>query len=171
MKTKLQILSVRIEHKADESPDTSQLGEFTDTPSENAIIRYGEHTGKLVSELGEDDSLPDKSRECRFFLPAMTGEETGNQESPKQDWQRMESLNNGEWQYIGVIAKAEILNPVTHTTQTIRSGGLWGVESDSGDYLKEVAREQLAELETELLALANGLGERAIKYAIRKCEV
>ena len=170
-KNKLQIVSVRIEHKADESPDLSFLGELTDSPESGAIIRIGEHAGKFVSELSEDDCLPERCREYRFFVPAMTGDQTGNPESPKQDFERMEAYNRGDWQMLGIIAKAEIFNPVTNCTQTIRSGGLWGVESDGGEYLKEVAKEQLSELQAELQALNGGIGERAIAYAINNCEI
>lgn len=164
---KPKILSVRIEHNLDEDPDTSWLGRFTNDATAEAIIRIGEHAGKFVSELGEDDDLPSYSWEYRFFLPAMTGEETGNPESLKQDWQRMESLNAGDWHFISVIAKAEF--QLTGIIQTICSGGLWGVESDSGkDYLADVACEELAELKVELLAL--GFKKRAIEYAFKNCE-
>ena len=166
----MKIESIRIEHKPDTDPDLSWIGEFTDNATDNAIIRHGEHAGKLVSELGEDDKLPGKSREYRFFVPAMTGEETGDPDSPKQDWQRMEGYNSGQWSMIGVVAKAEIVSP-NGIIQTIRSGGLWGVESDSGaDNLLEIAKEQLAELKAELLALNGGLSERAIDRAIKNCD-
>jgi hypothetical protein len=53
-----------------------------------------------------------------------------------------------------------------NTTQTIRSGGLWGIESDSGDdYLTEVENEQLDELKDELHAI--GFSKRAVAAAFR----
>jgi|ERR1041384_595836 hypothetical protein len=166
-KNKLQILSVRVEHKLDEDPDTSYLGKFTDDAMENAIVRVGDNRGKFVREIG-DGELPTKGREFRFFLPAMTGEETGSPESPQQDWQRMEALNDGHWHFIGIIAKAEIRNPQTSCVQTIHSGGVWGIESDSSpEYFVEAESDQLAQLKAELLALSNGVGERAIAYAIK----
>lgn len=69
---------------------------------------------------------------------------------------------------IGIIAKAEIWNPDTQTVQTIHSGGLWGIESDSGDYLGEVALDELAGLCRELEAL--GFGGRAIAFAFSKVD-
>jgi hypothetical protein len=193
MKNKLQIIKVRIEHCTDESPDTSYLGEFTDSPDGNAFIREGEHEGKLVSELGEDDELPSKGREYRFFLPSQNiphnpknwahvqgaelakviaehgSIEKADRAYAYQDWQRMERLNNGDWYYIGIIAKAELWNPASKVTQTVRSGGLWGIESDSGaDYLASVAKDEFDALKTELLAM--GIGERAIARAFKTVE-
>jgi hypothetical protein len=89
-----------------------------------------------------------------------------------QDYNRMEALNNGQWYYIGIIAKAKILiplkgNPGSSQYQAISSGGLWGIESDSGeDCLQETAREQLQDLAGQLEAL--GIGKRAIQYAIKQ---
>lgn len=152
----------------DEDPDTSWIGEYTNSPSPEAFIRVGEHAGKQVKELGEDDELPSRGREYLYFLPARTGEETGNPESPKQDFERMESLNVGQWCFVGIIAKAVVIS-AQGVTQTIRSGGLWGIESDSGkDYLGEVARDELDSLRVELETF--GFGKRAIDYAFLNTE-
>ena len=165
---KAKILSVKIEHCFDECPDTSYLGKFSDIPQDDAIIRYGDHCGKMVSELGEDDEMPSRSRKHRFFVPSMTGEETGNPESPRQDWQRMESFNRGQWHFIGIIAKARVQMP-TGAIQTILSGGLWGVESDSGkDYIASLEHEELEGLRAELIAI--GISARAVHYAFRNVE-
>jgi len=92
----------------------------------------------------------------------------------RQDYERMKSLNNGNWQYIGICAEAEI---TAHTfdshdgliTQTITSGGLWGIESDSDkDYLNSVEQEELASLKSELRAL--GFSTRAISQAFKSIE-
>jgi hypothetical protein len=52
--------------------------------------------------------------------------------------------------------------------QTIRSGGLWGIESDAGDYLDEAGNAQLEGLRSELEAL--GFGKRALDYAFKNVE-
>lgn len=79
----------------------------------------------------------------------------------------MESLNDGHWSYIGIIAKAKIL--IDGQYQTISSGGLWGVESDGGkEYLDDTIEEQLNHLAGQLEAL--GIGKRAIQYAIKQCD-
>lgn len=55
--------------------------------------------------------------------------------------------------FVGVWAEAEVV--VNGTCQTVRSGGLWGIESDSGaNYFGEVGREELDSLRDVL----GGLG-------------
>ncbi len=163
--SKNRIESVRIETVTDTDPDTSYIGHYTNHPSPEAIIRVGEHAGKQVKDLPDDYEHPSRGREYLYFLPAMTAEETGNPESPKQDFERMESLNDGQWCFVGIIAKAVIVS-AQGVTQTIRSGGLWGIESDSDkSYLEEIARDELFNLRAELEAF--GFGKRAIDYAFK----
>ncbi len=82
-----------------------------------------------------------------------------------QDYARMESLQNGEWGFIGIRAQAEIA--VCGVCQTITSGGLWGIESDSEEEVfREEAREQLAELRGILNEL--GFSKRAIAAAVKE---
>lgn len=109
-------------------------------------------------------------REYNFFLPYAGGEEPGSknyQEYGKQDFKRMEGLNNGDWSFVGIIAKAEIVTGLG-TLQTIRSGGLWGIESDAGPYIDEIGKEQIEELKEELIAL--GFGKRAINHGFKNVE-
>ena len=81
--------------------------------------------------------------------------------------ERMESLPAGNWPFIGIGAKAKIT--VNDTCQTITSGGLWGVESDSGDdYLKEEEQNQLADLRAQLYEL--GFSKRAITAAVKEMD-
>lgn len=168
MTMKAKIERIWFEVVTDTDADTSWIGKYTNDANPEAFIRYGEHSGKQVKELGEDDELPNKGREYRFFLPAMTGEETGNPESPKQDYARMEALNDGQWRFIGIIAKAEIRSE-NGILQTLRSGGLWGIESDSGaPHLETVKQDELAQLTDELTSL--GFGKRAIALAGKRAE-
>ncbi len=155
MKTrKPKILNVWIEHRFDEDPDTSYLGEYSNTPGPIAIDR---------KERGDMER-----NEYQYFNPAMSGEETGNPDSPEQDYQRMEALQKGNWHYLGIIAKAEV-QLTSDSVQTLHSGGLWGIESDSGkEHFKEVAAEELASLRTELDAI--GFGKRAIDCAFANVE-
>ena len=94
--------------------------------------------------------------EFRWFNPAMTGDETGNPESPAQDYARAEAYNRGEWSMLGCVAVATISRPCgqgSRRLDKLTSGGLWGVESDSGaDYLKSVESEQMADLAEHLKA-------------------
>ena len=83
----------------------------------------------------------------------------------RQDYDRMESLNRGDWQYIGIRAEAQIQTG-SDVVQKITSGGLYGIESDSGkEHITETIREELANLKTELLAL--GFSKRAIASAFK----
>jgi len=85
----------------------------------------------------------------------------------RQDYDRMESLNRGDWCFLGVSAESEIV--LGNVCQTITSGGLWGIESDSGsDYFAEIEQEQLAELREQLHAI--GFSKRAISAAFKNVE-
>jgi hypothetical protein len=96
-----------------------------------------------------------------------------------QDFERMEDLNNGGWWYVGVRAEAKILLPrnandgkpnnLTFQSQTITSGGLWGIESDSDNaYIEEVTKDELADLREQLKQL--GFSSRAISKAFQSIE-
>jgi hypothetical protein len=141
MSKKFHILSIRIEHRIDENPDLSFLGKYTNTWVEGCIER----------EINNP-------REYKFFLPAT--------EYGQQDYQRMEDYNKNNWWMIGIVAKAQIKSP-NGIIQTICSGSLWGIESDSDkEYIKQVEQEQLDGLKKELEAI--GLGERAIEKAFNE---
>jgi|WetSurSiteA1Bulk_404760.scaffolds.fasta_scaffold50484_3 hypothetical protein len=65
---------------------------------------------------------------------------------------RLKEYQAGEFYYLGIQAKAEII--AGGVIQFITSGGLWGIESDSGDgYLKTVGAEQMEEIKAVLLEL------------------
>ena len=139
-----RILKVWIEKRQDESPDTSHLGEYgSEAKSEFAINR---------KERGDWER-----NQFEWFNPNhqnYAGEKrTIIEKYCEEDYRRMESLNRGDWYYLGVTAKAKV-QLTGDLWQTITSGGLWGVESDSGpNYLKTIADEQLAELRGQLLAI------------------
>lgn len=153
--TQPKIESIRVIHRLDESPDTSHIGEYTDKQSEWAILRS---KGEYVANLPEDFEMPRRGREYLFFVPCGGYEKPGTkeyQEYGKQDFARMEDFNNGGWHYIGVIAEAEVSYPCGNNSRRIQrlsSGGLWGVESDAGDYLKEIAKQELDDLKSHLEA-------------------
>lgn len=110
----------------DDCPDLSFLGKYSDTPAEHHIDR------KERGDMGRN--------EFRYFNAGC-----GDPEYIEQDYRRMEAYNAGEWHMIGIYARVEL--NINGTIQTIRSGGLYGIESDSGvDYLTEIYQEQCAEL-------------------------
>lgn len=144
---KRRILRVVLRHETDTGPDLSYLGEYSSAP-------------------GPDDRTVDRQKrgdmergEYRYFVAAMSGAETGNPKSVNQDYRRMEEYNRGGWCMTGVWAEAEVVL-TGNVIQTVRSGGLWGIESDSDDkYFKEVEAEQLGDLRTELRAAGFTLKE------------
>jgi hypothetical protein len=86
----------------------------------------------------------------------------------RQDYERMERLQHGDWCYIGIRAEAEILVPSgsASVVQEITSGGLWGVESDSDrEYLAEIEAEELSSLREQLQAV--GFSKRAVSAAVK----
>ena len=148
----MRILSVKLHRETDENPDLSYLGEYVSRTSvDNAIDRV---------ERGDAGR-----NEYRYFVPTMTAEETGNPESPEQDYRRMESYNAQDWCMFGIFATADVVLTGS-VVQTIRSGGLWGVESDSEEsYLKSIEKDELDSLRDELIAC--GFSARAISTAFK----
>jgi hypothetical protein len=69
------------------------------------------------------------------------------------------------WDMLGIVAEAKVVVGGILICQTLTSGGLWGIESDSGDeYLQYVEDEQLAELRAVLLEF--GFSTRQIDDAV-----
>jgi hypothetical protein len=156
---KPRIERIWIEIKVDTDPDTSFLGEYTDEVDAWHIDRQtGEYIHDLLKQpLPEGQrSFPERGREFRFFKPYAGGEKPGTDDYKKYglaDFKRMEDLCRGDWCFVGITAKAEVRYPISTNCQRItsfQSGGLWGVESDSKDYHKDVAAEELAGLKSHL---------------------
>lgn len=149
---KRRIISVTIKREVVDSPDLSYIGEYGRKPEGPCAIDR-EERGDM--ERGE----------YRYFNPAMTGEETGNPDSPEQDYKRMEDYNRGEWCAMGVFATASVVL-TGNVVQHVRSGGLWGIESDSDEgYFTDVAKEELETLRGELKAI--GFTGREITAAFK----
>jgi hypothetical protein len=135
--------------------------------------------GELIETIDECDCSKagrHDSREYRYFNPSDNYKGLPAEDQRKyvrQDYDRMESLNAGNWNYIGIRAEAEYgihapgLEKGGHyILQTITSGGLWGTESDSEEsYLKSIEQEELSTLRTELKAI--GFSTRAISTAFK----
>lgn len=203
-----RILKVEIITRSDDSPDTSDLGEYTDKAGEGVIVcatgefyldierrtriinrafelaeiagefgdtaketYWGTKAQRLADRWESQNEIPERSRDYRFFLPYAGGESVGSKDwrtYARQDWERMREYSKGCWQYIGIMAQAEVTLAGSDVVQRITSGGLWGVESDSGAYLEEVAGEELESLRDELETL--GFGPRAIDAAFKTVE-
>lgn len=148
----MKILKVTVKSEVDIYADISFLGKFTDTFTEGAIER---------GDVGHG--------QYRYFVPAISGEESDNPDSPMLDYKRAEAFESGEWHMRGVTACAEVQLTQSGPVQKITSGGLWGVESDSGeDYFREVGAEQLSDLRGQLLAC--GFTPQQIETAIKSAK-
>ena len=152
----LTIVDITIVHMIDESPDTSFIGEYTDELSDWVISRFHE---EYVANVDDDEYIAERGTSYRFFKPYAGGEPEGSLEYQKygmQDYKRMEALSRGDWCFIGIKAEAIVSRDIGHGSnrlQRFESGGLWGIESDSGDcYLKPMAHEQLEDLKEHLEA-------------------
>lgn len=121
------------------------------------------------------------SREYRYFNPSFNYVDAQGKMLPEnsasevrkyvaQDYERMESLNRGDWSFIGIRAEAEYsVGGQVAPVQTISSGGLWGIESDSDEsYFAEVEAEELSGLREQLHAI--GFSKRAITAAFKNVE-
>jgi hypothetical protein len=135
----------------DDNPDTSYLGE------------YSFHRAKFSFDR---EFLGDMNRgEFRYFNPyvnPLTGKTQKEKKNlyidAKRDYERMESLKNGNWCYIGIRAEAEI--NINGVIQEITSGGLHGIESDSGrDYIEEIEKEELNNLKSQLKEIGFSEGQ------------
>jgi len=139
MPNKIKLGQVSIERVTDECPDLSYLGRYSDsdaTNRKNEIAIEREYSG-----VGE----------YHWFIAA----EVDNMKQAQQNYRRMESYENQQWCMLGIIAKAQILVPSGQndgfTVQTIRSGGIYGVESDSEEsYFEELEEEEIEDLKEQL---------------------
>jgi len=162
----MRIESIRIKYILDQYADTDHLGEYTDDLQDGVIVRdYGEFYEKLPAEMERDvdgtflykgePEVPQKGREYRGFIPYAGEEKPGTKWFYKygmQDFKRIEGLNNGDWHYIGIMAEATVSYGQNghRRLEVLSSGGLWGIESDSGGYLEEVEKEELQGLKDHL---------------------
>jgi len=151
--SKPTIESITIEHIVETNPDTSFLGEYTNDSAD--AIKLAEFT---------------HSREYQYFKPAQTyneiwqwyhknGYSRGNcdfyaRQQRYADFRRMESLQRGDFDFIGIIAKCEVKYSIGNNNYRLEhftSGGLWGIESDSEQkYIDDIEREQLQDLKEHL---------------------
>jgi hypothetical protein len=156
----------RLENRIDDENEyCAPIEEYETRPESEKIIRWRKRIEK-VRATGPSEFRETNGREYRYFTPYAGGEKWGSpdyRKYAKQDFERMEAYNDCGWCYVGIIAKAKI--SIDGTIQTIRSGGVWGVESDSGyDYMMETASDQITDLTNQLCAL--GFGARAITHAL-----
>lgn len=79
----------------------------------------------------------------------------------QEDWgDRLDAYKAGQFGFVGIDATAEVV--ANGVIQRITSGGLWGIEDDSGrEYFDSVAVDQVAELVGVLAELGVVVAEPA----------
>ena len=148
----------------------------------DALDEAYDTVGELFDSIDECDcgeSGDMERNEYRYFNPSFNYVDKSGRALPentpdevrkyvRQDYERMESLNRGNWCFIGIRAEANVSIPSGSSSveSEVSSGGLWGIESDSDDsFLEETIQEELSNLKTELIAL--GFSKRAIASAFK----
>jgi hypothetical protein len=152
---KITLGDTKISIVGDCDADTSWLGQYSDTPKPGSIIR---ETGEFIEDLPEDEELPQRGREYRFFHPYAAGERIGSDDYRKygkRDYDRMESLNAGQWCFVGVEITTDVIRKRRsdeYPLIDIARASIWGIESDADRaYMKSVIDDLKSELRVELL--------------------
>lgn len=159
---KPKIDQIRIKVQLDEHPDTSYLGEYTD-----------DYPGDYELQRGSAFDRKPGRNELRYFVPANSVEDHRHglsrmgysrsqaeemaREYCRQDYKRMEALNEGQWAFMGITAEARVsyaAGPNGHRRlEWLTSSGLWGIESDSDDeHISGIAKCELSQLQHHLNA-------------------
>lgn len=125
---------------------------------------------ELIIEQDDCADRPDERQDG--FWPSLKKDDAGFigdgktradlNEATRKANERMQGWKDGTWTYIGVIARAHIMLPIgggSWTTYTFDSPGLWGIESDAGDYLKEVFADEKAQVLEHLKALGAAIAD------------
>lgn len=141
-----------------------------------AYFQLEELAGEVTEcDCGEHGDM--ERGQYRYFNPSLNYVDENGQIRPeetpqtvreytRQDYERMERLNRGDWCFLGIVAQAEIF--LGDRVQKI-DASLWGVESDSdASTLGQIEQEELSELRDQLLGL--GFGKRAVSIAFKSIE-
>lgn len=149
-----KVVKIEVKRIVDENPDVS----FLETTPE---YHYGKN-GSNWKHVSEDDIQKIIHNYGSIWNACMV--------YAKQDKERLDAYNRGVWEMIGIRAVATIRIPVNDDTvkiQTIDSGGLFGIESDSDDsYIKDIGRCQIDEVKNYLriLCVENVDDDEIIKF-------
>lgn len=139
-----RVSKITIKHMIDETPDVS----FMETTPE---YHYGED-GRDWQHVSEEEKRKVIEQYGSIWNACVAYAE--------QDAERLAAFNRGDWNMIGIMAEAEVLIPEdtipgpSWLIQHITSGGLWGIESNSGEeYFAEVEKEEITQLKGHLKTL------------------
>lgn len=171
----IKLQSVKIVIVPDYDADTSYyIGEYTDKLEDGVIVRqYGEYYEKL----GDDDEISPRGREFRFFKPYAGGEEVGTDnyyEYGLLDYEHMEGLNRGDWQFVAVGVIVTLEDDKGFTREYSDHLGCVEHHGDkiSRDYIRGTLGDCLSRIEGEILAAGIDAEELTEKFedAINEAE-
>jgi hypothetical protein len=135
-----KVVKIEVKRIVDEDPDLS----FLETTPEG---HYGIDGSDWV-HVSEDDKQVVINKYGSIWNACV--------ECAKQDKERLDAYNRGDWEMIGIRAMATIHIPVNNAVkiQTINSGGLFGIASDSDDSdIQEIGIDQIDEVKNYLRIL------------------
>lgn len=140
-------LKIKIKHMIDESPDTSWMGKIYDSWQPGSIERSKHDLydpsgfrGEMLYYVPDDAHLFEETR--RYYQQHGYSRHEAYTQARQQvieDYNRLIGYYNELWYFIGVVVTVEL------DGIEIGYDALWGIESDSGDYIKEVEQECIAE--------------------------
>lgn len=140
-KKRAKVVKIEVKRIVDENPDLS----FLKTTPE---YHYGKN-GSNWEHVSEEDKQNIIHNYGSIWNACMV--------YAKNDQERLDAYYKGIWEMIEIIAVATIHIPVNDNTvkiQTIDSGGVFGIESDSDDsYIRDIGKEQIAEVKNHLRIL------------------
>lgn len=87
--------------------------------------------------------------DCPPYKQGTKGERAAR--AARADYDRLRAWYNDQWQYIGVV-----VHLLDDDGEEVDSASLWGIESDAGEYLEEVARD----LAADMIAIAKAQHEQ-----------
>lgn len=143
--------SIRVRVKVDENADTSHLGTLTDkrpctVEHRSGAVVFRSPSAVAVRNPGRND--------YHYFEPQITAAEHAaglhamgfsrgesnrlGREYVLRDMKRLLAVGSS-WEPVGVVVR------VYREGVELGSASLWGIESDAGDYLNEVAEDMIAE--------------------------
>ncbi len=126
--------TVEIKQEYDPAPDLSWLGEYSAKPGPDAVIRAS--AGRNEHRYWNPAvSLDEHFRGWQRLGYAKADAWLKALECREQDYNRMEHFCRGDWAMLGIVAVARL------DGMACGEASLYGIESDSGDYLDETAHE------------------------------
>jgi hypothetical protein len=142
----------------------NEVGELLDSVSECDCGEHGDQERNQYRYFNPSFNYVDKNGHT---LPENTAEEV--RKYVRQDYERMESANRGDFCYLVVGAEARIQTSPSGPTQKISAGWVGGIESDQPkSEFDSLESECLSDLKSELKSL--GFSTRAISAAFKSIE-